>query len=113
MTAGSCPLQVQFGGFAAQQRDQFVVHDLDDLLRGADALDNFLSEAFAAHILHKILDDLEIDVGFQQRETHLAQTGLNVFLGQLALPAQIAEGGRKSVGKIFEHDSPTALPRRA
>ena len=110
---GFLPLQIQLGGLAAQERNQLVVHDLDDLLRGADALDDFLSEAFAAHILHKVLNDLEINVGFQERETHLAQAGLNVFLGQLALSAQIAEGGRKSVGKIFEHDSPTALPRRA
>ena len=47
--------------------------DLDDLLRRTDALDEFLSQALLADVLHKVLDDLEVDVGLQKGKTHLAQ----------------------------------------
>ena len=79
------------------------MHHLDDLLRRTHALEDFLPEAFAAYAFHKVLDDLEVDVRFQQGKPNLAQACLNVFFGQVRLSPQIAESGRKTVGKALEH----------
>ena len=40
--------------------------------------------------VNEILDDLEVDVGLEQRETHLAQALANVLLGQLSLTAKLS-----------------------
>lgn len=87
--------------------------DLDHLLRRAHALEHFLSQAFFAHAFHKVFDDLEVDVRLQKSQPHLAQTGLHVFFGELAAPAERAEHAGKSVGKALEHEDPAsaALPR--
>ena len=39
----------------------------------------------------EFLDDLEVDVGFKQRQANLAQGLLNVFFGERALAAQVLE----------------------
>ena len=85
---GCAPAQGQLGSFAAEQVDEFVVHGLDELLRGGQALFDFLPEHALAHAFHEFLDDLEVDVGFQQGKTHLAQAIADVFLGELRPTAQ-------------------------
>ena len=63
--------------------------DFDDLLAGLDALDDFLAERFGFDAFDKIAGDLEIDVGFQQRQPHLAQGIADIGLGDFAQTAQI------------------------
>ncbi len=99
-------LQVQARGLAAEQAHQFLMDDLDDLLRRADPLDELLPQALLADVLHKVLDDLEIDVGLQQGKAHLAQAGLDIFFRQLAASAEGAEHTGKAIGKAFEHGNP-------
>ena len=96
-------LKIELGRFAAQQAHELVMNHLDDLLRRTHALEDFLTETFDAYAFHKVLDDLEIDVRFQQGEPDLAQARLDVFFGQARLPPQVAESGRKTVGKALEH----------
>lgn len=81
--AGLRAAQVQFGGFAAEQGNEFVMHSFDKLLRGGQAFFDFLTEHALTHTLHELLDDLEVDVGFQQGKTHLAQAIADIFLGEL------------------------------
>ena len=101
-------------GFAAQQRNQFVIDDFNHLLGRAYAFERFLPQALFAHAFHKVFDNLEVDVRFQERQPHFAQTGLHVFLGELAAPAERAEYAGKSVGKALEHEDPAsaAVPSR-
>ena len=99
-------LQVQARGLATKQAHQFLMNDLDDLLRRADALDEFLPQALLADVLHKVLDDLEVDVGLQKGKAHLAQAGLDIFFRQLAASAEGAEHTGKAIGKAFEHGNP-------
>ncbi len=73
------------------QRHQFIMHNLDDLLSRGDAVENLLSERPLLRLLNEILGDLVVDVGFQQRQPHLAQRIGNVLLRQLAVPAQVLE----------------------
>ncbi len=82
--------------------------DLDHLLGRAHALERFLSQTFLAHAFHKVFDDLEVNVRFQKRQPHFAQTGLHVFFGELTAPAERAEYAGKSVGKALEHEYPAS-----
>ena len=67
------------------------MNDFDDLLAGRDAGENFLAERTLFGALDEVLGDLVIDVGLQQRQSHLAQRVGDVLLRQLAVPAQRLE----------------------
>ena len=54
----------------------------------------------------EVLDDLEVDVGFEQRAADLAHRLVDVLLGQPALAAEAAEGLGQAVGEGFEHGWP-------
>ena len=64
------------------QIDQLVVHDLDDLLLGTNALDQLRAGRLAVDPGHQILDNVEMNVGLEQRATNLAQTFLHIRFGQ-------------------------------
>ncbi len=64
---------------------------------------HFQTEQTFPHALNEILDDLEVDVGFQQREAHLAQALLNIGLVKARAPAEFTEDAAESVGKAVEH----------
>ena len=57
----------------AEQREQLIANDLDDLLARGQALQNRLIHRAIAHAIDECLDDLEVDVGFEQREADLAK----------------------------------------
>jgi len=67
------------------------VDDFDDLLPGRDAREHCLSQRPLLGPVDEILGNLVIDVGFQQRHTHLAQGIGDVALSQLAVAAQVLE----------------------
>ena len=77
---GGAALEVQSGVLAAEQTDEFVVDDLDDLLAGMNARDDFLAQRFLAHALDEILHHLEIYVRIQQRHPHVAEAVGDVAL---------------------------------
>ena len=79
------------------------MYHLHYLLRGCDALHDFNAQGRLAHTGGKFLDDLEVDVGLKQRETHLAQGVLNVRLGKLRTSAEFAEYVGKSVCQVVKH----------
>src|SRR4030095_2348127 len=87
------------------QRDEFVVDNLDDLLAGLDALDHFDAEGFFAHAVDELLDDLEIDVGVQQRQANVAQAVGDVAFRNLPQPAQVAEDVLQLATQVVEHAS--------
>ncbi len=76
-------LQPAFG--IPEERDHLVADDLDDLLRRRQAAQHVLSERAIAHAVDERLDDLEVDVGFEQRETDLAERSFNVLGRQPSL----------------------------
>ena len=73
-------LQPAFG--VAEEREHLVADDLDDLLRRREAAEHVLPHRPVAHAVDERLDDLEVDVGFEQREPDLAQRGLDVLRRQ-------------------------------
>ena len=81
----------QPAGGVAEQRQHLVADDADDLLGRRQALQDLLIDGAVAHAVDERLDDLEVDVRFEQRQPDLAQRHLDGLLGEAALAAQRAE----------------------
>ena len=94
-------LQPAFG--VAEERDHLVAHDLDDLLRRRQAAKHILPERPIAHAVDERLDDLEVDVGFEQREADLAERRLHVLRRQPCLAPQGLENVLKAIAERLEH----------
>ena len=56
-----------------------------------------------ANVVDQFLDDLEVDVGLEQRQADFAQRFADVLFGQLALAAEILECTLQFVGKVIKH----------
>ena len=83
---------------AAEQADQFVAHDADELLLRREALEHLLPHRLGFHRVEKTAHHFEVDVSFQQAETDLAQGVIDVALGDLALTAEPLKGQFKLIG---------------
>ena len=102
ITVGGTLGEPQRPGLAAEDADQFLVDDLDDLLcrvqRGVD----LCALRPLADVADELLDDVEVDVRLEQREPDLAGGGVDVGVGQPGLAPQVAERGGQPVGKGVE-----------
>ena len=87
----------------AQQRDQLVAHDLDHLLGGRERGEHFSANSLGANVLDQVVDDLQVDVGFEQRDADLAQSLGDVFFSERALAAKVLEDALQFVGKVLKH----------
>ena len=94
-------LQSAFG--IAEERDHLVADDLDDLLRRRQAPEHVLPQRPIAHAVDERLDDLEIDVGFEQRQADLAERRLHVLGRQPCLAPQGLENVLKAIAERVEH----------
>src|SRR4051794_26787510 len=88
---------------AAHQRGELLVDDLDDLLPRIELADDLRAEAALLHGRRELLDDLEVDVGLEQRETDLAHGPVDVVLGQRPVGADVGERLLELLGKGVEH----------
>ena len=66
-------------GVAAESFDQLIAQDLDDLLARRKRGRHLLADGLFLNVVDELLYDFEVDVGFEQRQTDLAQRLLNVF----------------------------------
>ena len=87
----------------AHQVDEFLVDDADDLLAGIERLEDRLADRLLGDAVHEVVDDLEADVGFEQRLLDELEPVAHVRFGELALAAQRLERGTETVLKGFEH----------
>ena len=71
--AGRLVGEAQLGFVAAQDLDQLFVNDLDYLLGGRKRVEHFLAHGLFLDVLDELFDNLEVDVGFQQRHADFAQ----------------------------------------
>ncbi len=83
--------ELQLGRVFAEDVDQFVANDLDHLLGGRERGQDFLAERLLANVVDQFFDDLEVDVGFEQRHANFFQRFADVFFGERALSAQVLE----------------------
>ncbi len=80
--------ELDLGGVAAQDLDQFIAENLDDLLGGRKRGRHLLADRLFLDVIDQLLDDFEVDVGFEQRQANCAQRLLNVFFIEGGLAAQ-------------------------
>ena len=101
----------QPAGLAAEDVDQLLVDDLDDLLGGVE-------RARDLRALGPLLDPVDEgahhrqrDVRLQQRDADLARGGVDVGVGEAALAAQVAQGPAEPVGEGVEHALQPSRPQ--
>src|SRR5215470_5770357 len=78
--------------FSAQHIDKLVANDLDDLLRGAEALKHILPDGLDSDLVGELLHDLEVHIGFKQRHADFLQGLVDVLFGQAAFASEVLEG---------------------
>ena len=76
---------------AAHQLGELVVDRLDHGLAGVERLADLGAGEALAQRGCEVLDDLEVDVGLEQRQTDLAQGLVDVLLGELPPRADVGE----------------------
>jgi hypothetical protein len=86
-------------GFAAEDGDQLLVNDLDDLLRGVQRLADLLAPGALLDRRDEVLDHRQRDVGLEQGDPDLARGRVDVGLGEPALATQVLERVGKAVGQ--------------
>jgi hypothetical protein len=75
----------------AEERQHLVADDPHDLLLGRQAFQHFLVDGAIAHAIDERLDDLEVDVRFEQRHPDFPERHLDGLLREASLSANIAE----------------------
>ena len=114
ITRGDFDRGLQPARRVAEQRDHLVAHDPHDLLRRREAAQHVLPDRAVADAVDERLDDLEVDVGLEQRHADLAQRGLDRGLRQARLAPEGAEHVLQAVlraSNMTRTDrGPTAVP---
>ena len=102
MTVGAGLGVAQPAGLAAEDRDQLVVDDLDDLLGGVQRAADLLAAGPLLDRGDELLDHGQRDVRLEQRDADLARGGVDVGVGEPALAAEVLEGVGEPVGECGE-----------
>ena len=96
--AGRLIGEAQLGFVAAQNFDQLIADDFDDLLGRGQGHQHFLAHGLHLDVFDELLDHAEVDVGLQQGHADLAQGGFHVLGRELAFAAQVLENPLQFVG---------------
>ena len=87
----------------AEQRDQLVVDDLDELLAGPDLLERRDADGLGLHPLEKLAGQIEADVGLEQDPADLPEPFLDRILREDATTGELLERGGEFAGQLVEH----------
>ena len=74
----------------AEEIDELVVDDFDDLLAGADALEDLLAQAFFFDAGDEFAGDFEVDIGAEEGGAHFLESDGHIVLGELADATEVA-----------------------
>ena len=105
MTVGGWEANLKRAVSLPSSVDQLVADDLDDLLGGRERGKHFSADGFGADVLDEVVDDVEVDVGFEQGDADFAQGFGDVFFSERALAAKDLEGALQFVCKVLKHRS--------
>src|ERR1039458_9461762 len=89
--AGRIVGKAQFGFVAAEDLDQLFVNDLDDLLGGREGVENLLAHSLGFDVFDQLLDDFEVDVGFEEGHANFSQSYLHILSREFTFAAQVLE----------------------
>ena len=85
---GRLRTEFELGRVLAQHFDQFVANDLDDLFARCQSGHHVLAQRLVLDLVNELLDDFEVDVGFQQRQPDLLQCVLDIVFIEDSLAAE-------------------------
>src|ERR1043166_6993372 len=88
---------------AAHERGELSMHDADERLARRQRGQDVLTERFLAYLVGELPHHRQRDVGFEQRETNLAQSALDVVLGEPRFAAQRLYYAAEPLGQVVEH----------
>ena len=91
------------------QCGEFLVDDLNDRLCSGEGIKHILSDRAFLDAFHKVLDDLEIDIGLEECHAHLAHRIIDIFLCQLAVSAHFFENALQAIRQILKDHSLTSF----
>src|ERR1019366_875792 len=89
---GGLRSELELGGVFAEDGYEFAMNDLDDLLGRRERGHDFRAEGLLANVLDEFLDDVEVNVGFEQGHADFFERVADVLFGQGALSAEVFEG---------------------
>ena len=95
--------EFEAGGVGAEGGDEFVADDLDDLLGGGEGGGDLRAEGLGADFFDEVAGYVEVDVGFEEGDADLAESFVDVLVGEGALAAEGLEGALEFVGEGFKH----------
>jgi hypothetical protein len=93
---------------------EFVLTDLDEMVARSNFLPpiaaprddlHHLAERLLLDLADETANDLEVDVGFEQRDADVAQGVVDVLFGQLPLALEAVLDGAKTLADRLEHRS--------
>ena len=65
-------------GFATENCDQLVVHNLNHLLSRVQGLADFVTKGAVTNRIYKVFDNFESNVSLEQGSTNLAKRGIDI-----------------------------------
>ena len=89
--------------FAAEDADQFLVDDLDDLLSRVECARYFGTLGADLDAVDELPHDGQRHVRLEQGQSDLAGCGVDIRTGQSTFATQVLESPGQPVGKGFEH----------
>ena len=75
------------------------------MLLGGERAQDLLTECACSYVLNEIANDLDIDVGLEQRQADLTQRIFDIALGDPPLAFELLEDAFESIAKSVEHKS--------
>ena len=87
----------------AQQRDQLVVDDLDQLLARPDVLERRDADRLRLHPLEELAREIEADVGLEQDPADLPEPLLDRVFRQDTASGELLERVVEFLGQLVEH----------
>jgi len=87
----------------AQELHHLIVNNLDDLLPGRDARENFPANRTLPYVVNELSCHLKIHVGIQEHPPYFPEGLCHVFFCNLPVTPKLLEHGFEFLAESFEH----------
>jgi hypothetical protein len=101
--------ELQPARLATQGVDEFLVHDLDDLLGWVERLGDLGAARPLLQARDERLDHRQRDVGLEERQPDLARGSVDVGVGEPTLAPQLREDPGEPVAQGVKHGSSSSI----
>src|SRR6266566_50253 len=92
-------------GVFAKHRREFIANHFDHLLVGRKLQQHFAADCFRADVGKQLVGHADVDIAFEQRLADFGKRGVQMLVGELALPAQVLKRPLQLLCQILKHSS--------